>query len=125
MSINQLMYEHTLRDGLKVFHDAIGGADVPLHTLSFFLAINDKTPPKVSDMGKLFPELSSATLTRNCQILTATSKTRKDGGFALCEYIHDPADRRVKYIHLTKFGKEVRERMFISGVRFLNETISA
>jgi DNA-binding MarR family transcriptional regulator len=124
MSINQAMYEQTLRDGLMVFRDAIGGADVPLHTVLFFLAINEKTPPKVSDMGRLFPDLSSATLTRNCQILTASSKLRKDGGFALCEYVHDQTDRRVKYLHLTKFGKEIRERMFISGVRFLNEAIS-
>ena len=120
MSINQAMYEQTLRDGLRVFQDALGGADVPLHTLTFFLSINEKTPPKVSDMGKLFPELSSAALTRNCQVLTATSKTRKDGGFALCEYVHDTADRRIKYIHLTKFGKQIKERMYISGVRFLN-----
>lgn len=118
------MYEQTLRDGLMVFRDAIGGADVPLHTVLFFLAINDKTPPKVSDIGKLFPDMSSAAVTRNCQLLTSTSKTRKDGGFSLCEYVHDDADRRIKYIHLTKFGKEVRERMFLSGVRFLNEAIS-
>lgn len=124
MSINQVMYEQSIRDGLKVFHDAIGGADVPLHTLTFFLSISTKTPPKVSDLAKIFPELSSASITRTCQILTATSKTRKDGGFALCEYVHDDADRRVKYIHLTKFGKEVKERMFLSGVRFINETIS-
>ena len=124
MTIKQAMYEQTIRDGLKVFHDAVGGADVPLHTLIFFMAINDKTPPKISDLGKLFPDLSTATLTRNCQLLTGTSKLRKDGGFSLCEYVHDPADRRIKYIHLTKFGKEVRERMYLSGVRFLNETIS-
>lgn len=125
MSINRMMYEQTMRDGLKVFQDALGNADVPLHTLSFFLAVNEKTPPKVADMAKLFPELSSASITRNCQILTATSKTRKDGGFSLCEYVPDPTDRRIKYIHLTKFGKELRERMYISGVRFLNETLSA
>lgn len=124
MTINQVMYERTLRDGLRVFHEAIDNADVPLHTVEFFLAINEKTPPKVSDMGKLFPELSSATLTRNCQILTATSKTRKDSGFALCEYVHDQADRRIKYLHLTKFGREVRERMFLSGKDLLNEALS-
>lgn len=124
MSLNQILFEQTLREGLRVFHDAIDGADVPLHVIEFFLAIDSKSPPKVSDMQKLFPSLSSAAITRNCQILTGTSKTRKDGGFALCKYVRDPVDSRIKYIHLTKLGKELRERMCFVGLKFLKEAHS-
>ena len=116
MKIQQSTYLAMLRDGIKEFQSALGGADVPLHTLLFFLSINEKTPPKVSDMAKLFPELSSASITRNGQILTGTSKTRKDRGFPLCEYVPDPKDKRISYLHLTAFGKALRHRIYTSGI---------
>lgn len=125
MTISRIVYEQSLKDGIRVFQDAIGRADVPLHTFEIFLSISEKTPPTTEDVKKLFPGLSHSAVSRNVQILTATSNTRKDGGFPLCEYVVDPKDRRYKYIHLTKLGKEVRESIYANGVRLLNESISA
>ena len=125
MTIRRIVYEQSLKDGIRVFQDAIGRADVPLHTFEIFLSISEKTPPTTEDVKKLFPGLSHSAVSRNVQILTATSNTRKDGGFPLCEYVVDPKDRRYKYIHLTKLGKEVRESIYANGVRLLNESISA
>lgn len=125
MTISRIVYEQSLKDGIRVFQDAIGRADVPLHTFEIFLSISEKSPPTTEDVKKLFPGLSHSAVSRNVQILTATSNTRKDGGFPLCEYVVDPKDRRYKYIHLTKLGKEVRESIYANGVRLLNESISA
>lgn len=124
MTISRIVYEQSLKDGIRVFQDAIGRADVPLHTFEIFLSISEKSPPTTEDVKKLFPGLSHSAVSRNVQILTATSNTRKDGGFPLCEYVVDPKDRRYKYIHLTKLGKEVRESIYANGVRLLNESIS-
>lgn len=125
MTISRIVYEQSLKDGIRVFQDVIGRADVPLHTFEIFLTISEKSPPTTEDVKKLFPGLSHSAVSRNVQILTATSNTRKDGGFPLCEYVVDPKDRRYKYIHLTKLGKEVRESIYANGVRLLNESISA
>ena len=125
MTISKSVYEQALRDGIRVFQDAIGRADVPLHTFEIFLTISEKTPPTTEDVKKLFPSLSHSAVSRNIQILTATSNTRKDGGFPLCEYVVDPKDRRYKYIHLTKLGKEVRDSIFANGTRLINDFISA
>ena len=125
MTISRIVYEQSLKDGIRVFQDAIGRADVPLHTFEIFLSISEKSPPTTEDVKKLFPGLSHSAVSRNVQILTATSNTRKDGGFPLCEYVVDPKDRRYKNIHLTKLGKEVRESIYANGVRLLNESISA
>lgn len=124
-AIPKMMYEQALRDGIREFQDAIGHKDVPLHTFDIFLAISEKSAPTTEDIKKLFPKLSHSAVSRNVQILTGTSNIRKDGGFPLCEYVVDPADRRYKHIHLTKLGKEVRERIYANGARWINESISA
>lgn len=125
MTINKTMYEQALRDGIRMFQEAIEYKDVPLHTFDIFMAISEKTPPTTEDLKKLFPKLSHAAVSRNVQMLTGTSVVRKDGGFPLCEYVVSPADRRYKYIHLTKLGKEVRERIYANGVRWINESLSS
>lgn len=125
MTINKTMYEQALRDGIRMFQEAIEYKDVPLHTFDIFLAISEKTPPTTEDLKKLFPKLSHAAVSRNVAMLTGNSTVRKDGGFSLCEYVVDATDRRYKHIHLTKQGKEVRERIYANGVRWINESISA
>lgn len=125
MTINKTMYEQALRDGIRMFQEAIDYKDVPLHTFDIFMSISEKTPPTTEDLKKLFPKLSHAAVSRNVQMLTGTSVVRKDGGFPLCEYVVSPTDRRYKYIHLTKLGKEVRERIYANGVRWINESLSS
>lgn len=123
MSIPKIMYEQAIKESIRVFQEAIGRADVPLHTFEIFLSISEKTPPTTEDVKKLFPALSHSAVSRNIQILTATSNTRKDGGFPLCEYVVDPKDRRYKYIHLTSLGKEVRTQIYANGARLINESL--
>lgn len=125
MTINKTVYEHTLREGIRVFQDAINHKDVPLHTIDIFLAISEKSPPTIEDVAKMFPQLTQSSISRNVQILSGESKTRKDGGFGLCQTLPDPADRRYKRIHLTEFGKAVRDRMFLHGARLINESLSS
>lgn len=121
MAIKKFIYEKALLEGLQKFQEAIEYKDVPLHTFAIFLAISESTPPTTEDIKKLFPKLSHAAVSRNIQILTGTSKVRKDGGFPLCEYVTSQKDRRYKYIHLTKLGKEIRERIFFVGSYLINE----
>lgn len=125
MTINKTMYEQALRDGIRMFQEAIEHKDVPLHTFDIFLAISEKSAPTTEDIKKLFPKLSHAAVSRNVAMLTGNSTVRKDGGFNLCEYVVDSTDRRYKHIHLTKAGKELRERIYANGVRWINESISA
>ena len=109
------------QDALKTFHEAIGEKDIPLHTFEFFLAISEKSPPTIQEIGKLFPYLSQSAISRNVQILTGESKTRQDKGLSLCTAEPDPKDRRYKRIELTPLGKSIRDSIYERGLNLLKD----
>lgn len=111
-------------ESLAEFRDAINNADVPLHTYYIFLCLPPKGTTTVSALSKLVKGIAESSVTRNLQILAGLSKTRKDGGFDLVEFIEDPKDRRYKLYSLTQKGKDLKERMHTRGMRVVDRLLN-
>ena len=113
----KLALEAYVDETLSVFREAIGHADVPLHTYYIFRLLPAKGTTTVSYLSKQVDGLTDASVTRNLQILAGHSKTRKDGGFDLVEYQEDPKDRRYKLYSLNSKGRDLRDKMHERGLK--------
>jgi DNA-binding MarR family transcriptional regulator len=115
---------------VKVFREEIDLADCPLQTYALFLFLPERGSMSLSQVTKIFRNMSQSSVSRNVDLLCGTSRLRKGetdksgtGGWQLAERLDDDTDRRVKLLQLTPKGKALRERMHLNGMQIYRKIL--